>query len=112
MNTEEIQIEFKKAWAALSSLRSGLSDSKSIDEKYVDLFHTELDRLAATGMDLGEFRVPANQMKPVVTSYSPSQGTKYSSARYVDRDLLVIKLDTVLSFFKICDRKVNIGFSG
>ncbi|MGA2481568.1 MAG: hypothetical protein ABSF92_00440 [Candidatus Acidiferrales bacterium] len=100
-----------EAFARLNAVRGNLPDSLVIHEKYVNEFHDILDLLTKeTGTDLSRFRVPASELKRTPTSFTPGRGTRYSEAKYCDRQFLLIKIDSVLGFFKLQTAKSEIGF--
>jgi hypothetical protein len=112
MSTDQ-QVEFKKAYVNLISLKNNLPASKKIPEKYVQLFHAELKRLIDLGStDLKEFMVPESEVNYSLTSYNYMTGGNkhYSKDRYVDREILLIKLDSVLSFLSISGSNTEMGF--
>lgn len=107
------QLETKKAFVNLSSLRKNLPEYGRIEEKYVTIFHTELDRLINLGSsDLVDFKIPSNEIMPNIESYDPfGEAEKLSSEKYVDRNIFLMKLDAVLSYFSLSSPEVEIGFN-
>jgi hypothetical protein len=86
------------AWAQLDAFSKNLP--QSIEEKHVTEFHRLLDLLReATGEDISAFRIPDEEVKPILTSFQrggysgrPGRAT-YSTKKYCDcdRDLMVRK---------------------
>jgi len=107
------QVEIKKAFAILSSLKQNLPTGVQVQEKYVKLFHQEIDRLIGIGFtDLAEFKVPIEEMDHQLTSfnYVTGEDREYSREKYVDRGMLLVKLDAVLSYFELSPGSVEVGF--
>jgi hypothetical protein len=105
--------EIKKAYVNLISLKKNIPQYQ-IKEKYVDMYHTEIDRLIKLGLqDLEEFKIPENEITPRVTSSNMMTNEKtYSSERYVEREIFLIKLDAILSYFEVAQSQTEIGFKG
>ena len=90
----------------LSSIRENIDNIKGqIEEKYVIGYHVALDRLEAMGLDTAEFRIPGSEIRPKATSLPNStfQGQRskppFSSEKYVDKLLLLTKLDSAIKYF-------------
>ncbi len=111
------QDELARAYARLSALRNNIDKMKeySIPEKYVEEFHTVLDRIKGIGIDTSEFRVPDSEVKPRVTMTIHGSGGAeriYSEEKYVDKPFILSKLDAILSYFEIItsEKPKKIGF--
>jgi hypothetical protein len=96
--------EYRKwhlAWAKLDAFSKDLPTS--ILEKHVAEFHTILDLLnEALGEDVSPFRIPSEEVKPIVTSFimgKPRSAT-YSREKHCDRNLLVRRINEVRSYFE------------
>jgi hypothetical protein len=68
-------------------------------------------------LDLNEFRIPDEEVKRRITSSSVSyiggeSHTTYSDDKYVDKTLLLIKIDAILGYFEIVmsEKPKSIGF--
>jgi len=107
------QNEIKKTYAFLISLKKNLPNGKQIKEKYAEIFNNEISRLINLGFtDMEEFKVPNSEIKNRVISYNYITGgdKTYSKDKYVDREILLFKLDAVLTFFDISTPEKEIGF--
>lgn len=111
------QDELARAFAMLSSLRKNIDQITSgVTETYVREFHTVLDRLEGIEIDVSEFRIPDSAVKPRITS-SWFNGERsrynYSDEKYVERLLMLTKLDAILGYFEIItsEKPRKIGFS-
>ena len=104
---------FARAYATLISLRKNIDQMKGDPtEIFVQEYHKVLDRLEGIGKDVSEFRIPDSAVKPRVVSKS-YRGTSYSEEKYVERALILTKLDAILSYFDIItsEKPKRIGFS-
>lgn len=105
-----------RAYATLSALRKNVDNilPGSVSEIYVREFHNVLDKLGNIGIDLSEFRIPSSEIKPHVTAISwgnEGKETRYSEEKYVDKPLILTKIDAILSYFEITmSQKPSIGF--
>lgn len=91
-----------KLLARLTALKNNLP-KWPIPKKYGDEFNLILDELGRiSGENLGEFKLPASEIKPRVTSsnYLTGQVT-YSSESFCDKDFLLMKIDGVLGYFTL-----------
>lgn len=108
---ENIENEIKKSFANLSALKQNLPDKAQVNEDYVKIFHKEIDRLVNLGYkDLEEFKIPNQEITSRQISWNPYRGSKYSEERYVEKGLLLTRLDAVLTFFQIYSEKIEMGF--
>ena len=113
---KENQDAFVRAFAMLSSLRKNIGQMTdySILETYVREFHTVLDKLGTTRVDVSEFRIPDSEVKPRETGGSYVTGERwYSEEKYVDKPYFLTKLDAILGYFEIItsEKPRKIGFS-
>jgi len=108
---ENIETEIKKSFAKLSALKENLPDKARISEDYVKIFHGEIEKLSNLGYkDLEEFKIPNQEITARQVSYDPRRGSRYSEERYVEKGLLLARLDAVLIFFQINSEKIEMGF--
>ncbi|MBT5015917.1 hypothetical protein HN748_02670 [Candidatus Peregrinibacteria bacterium] len=104
------QGELKKAYVKLASLKKHLPSGR-VEEKYADMFNAELDRLIQLGFDVEEFKILESQKERIIDGGNYATGeTHYSKERYVSREILLINLDSVLSYFSIVTPETKIGF--
>lgn len=111
---ENKQDALLRAYATLSSLRKNIDQmtAYSVPETYVREFNTVLDKLEGIDIDVADFRIPDSEVKPRVTSTS-YRGKTYSEEKYVERSLILIKLDAILGYFEIItsEKPRKIGFT-
>lgn|GEM_PF-1311990 len=109
-----------RLYSRLTALKQNLP-KWDINEKYVKDYHDILGLLSEeTNSSLDEFKVPQEEIRPRLTSYTPSipdidQEAKstYSEDRYCEKTLFLTKVDALLSYFKmryLSEEKPNIGF--
>jgi len=97
--TENSQDVLIRAYAMLSALRKNIAQMGAVEETYVREFHTVLTKLEGIGIDVSEFRIPASEVTPLVTSINTLTGeTTYSEEKYVDKPYLLTKLDAILGY--------------
>ena len=95
--------------ARLRALKLNLPDSSSVEEQYVQEFHTLLELLSEmSGRDLTGFRVPDSKLLRIMYD-DPENGDfdgnededapLFSDVRYCARNFLVMQIDGVLIFF-------------
>ena len=116
--TKDNQDTLARAYAMLSALRKNISQIKdySVEEKFVNEFHSVLDKLESVGIKTAEFRIPDSAVQPKITSRVRVGGVErksYSEEKYVDRSFIMTKLDAILGYFEIitADKPKKIGFS-
>lgn len=93
-----------RAFATLSSLRKNIDQrtAYSVKETYVREFHAVLDKLEGVEIDVTEFRIPDSQVTPRVQIWNYGGGRdSYSKEKYVERVLILTKLDAILGYFEI-----------
>lgn len=94
--------ELAKSLARLTALKNNIPESSWVLQKYADEFNSILKSLVRiSGENLDEFIIPATEIRPRATSWSPSGGTKYSSERYCDKEFILMKIDGVLMYFTL-----------
>ena len=104
-----------RAYSRISSLRANLGPETdlTLHERYVHEFHDALALLTEAEFDVAEFMVPEKELQRDYRGYSPSSGHHYSTELYVDRLLLLTKLDSVLRYFEVArEGQQAIRFSG
>ena len=116
-NKQDILI---RAYAMLQSLRKNIDQIPSnIEEKYAKEFHSALDRLQTIGIDVTEFRIPDSEVQhldisPIRTlTFKGNERAKhYSKEKYVEKPLILTKLDAILGYFEIitAEKPKTIGF--
>jgi hypothetical protein len=110
-----------RVYTRLKSLRNNLPQRYNIHEKYVQEYHEIVNLLSEeTGSSLKEFKVPDEELERKVTSAWPSipylkqkAGRRYSEERRCERNMLVSKLDALLSYFEfkyLSEKRTDIGF--
>jgi hypothetical protein len=117
-------LDINKAMANLNSLRKNLPLSVSINEKYVVMYHDEIDRLKKLGVgNLDDFMVPEKEIQNQITSHAQAipeidqkESLNYSDDRYVEKEIFLSKFDGLINFLQLLfaqvqDRsKEDIGF--
>ena len=114
--TENKQDILARAYATLLALRKNIDQMSSpILEKYVHIFHTELDKLESIGIDVSEFRIPDSEIKPQIIASQYVRGRKEWSHEVfgVEKSFILTKLDAILGYFEIITSETprKIGFS-
>lgn len=99
-----------EAFSRLKSLRQNVPN-RDVDTKFVDEFHQVLDLLETTAsIELKSFRIPASEVRPVITGGNYLTGeTRYSDRPYCDYAFFVMKVDAVLTMFELL---INEGSGG
>lgn len=112
-----------RAYARLSALRKNIDQAimhHGVPETYVREFHAVLTKLEGIGKDVSEFRIPDSEITPRVTAIhtltfanSPKNGADYSKEKYVDKSLILTKIDALLGYFEITtsEKPRKIGFT-
>ncbi|MCA9347357.1 hypothetical protein KC930_02120 [Candidatus Saccharibacteria bacterium] len=109
---------FILCYARLSALKENIPKN-DVSEYYVDEFHDVLEEIMELGSDycdLEKLKVPHSHVKRLTAAYYPDEDeTVYTSEKYVERDILIGKIDAVLNYLRLlakpADRK-RIGFTG
>ena len=116
---ENKQDKLARAYATLKSLRNNIAEMTNVTELYVNELHTVLIRLQGIGMDVSEFFIPDSEIAPRVTvihtltfADTPAGGADFSKEKYVDKSLILTKLDAILGYFEIItsEKPRRIGF--
>jgi len=105
---ENKQDELVRAYATLSALRKNIDQMacNSVAEAYVHLFNEALDRIEGIGVNISEFCIPESGITPRVTSIrtltygDKPAGPEYSKEKYVDKTLILTKLDAILGYLE------------
>ena len=103
-----------EALARLKALRANLPDHDEVEPKYARELHEIIALLEAdSGSDLGSFRVPASEIRPIIVGGNAITGhVDYSEEPYVERAYLLMKIDGVIGLFEILgsQERTRIGF--
>lgn len=97
------QIKLLEAYTRLDGFKNNIPQTpNSVQESYVHQYHLILDLLEETSKyNLSGFRVPPHEISPLIASVDADEGVKYTEGRFCKRPILMMKVDAVLSFFKI-----------
>jgi hypothetical protein len=82
--------ERKRAMALLYAIQSNSMSDYFVKMPFVDEYHSVLDKLAKTGIDVTDFRIPASWMK-IEFGWE-------NLGKVVVRELFLIKLQAILSY--------------
>lgn len=105
------QTEIKKAYVNLMALQKNLPQNHDLEEKYANMFNAELDRLIKLGFEIEDSKIPPQEIRVIVTGSNYVSGeTYYSDDKYVQREILSMKLDAILAYFSISNPETKIGF--
>ncbi|MHB8105555.1 MAG: hypothetical protein ACYDG5_08500 [Dehalococcoidales bacterium] len=99
-----------RAYTILTALKKTVEiiTMQHILETYVDEYHSALDKLADTGIDVSEYRIPDSYVKVIIDPHithvqsfgaGPERYT-YTKEKYVDKPYFLMKLDEVISYFE------------
>lgn len=103
------EVAIIEAYARLKALKEHVP-GPHVDPKYVAEFHQVLDLLEqASGVSLASFRIPASEIKPVITSVRRGGGATYSKEPYCDRSLFDMRVDGVLTMFELITASSGAG---
>ncbi len=110
-------IKIIEAYSRLKSLRENIPTHK-VPNKFVTEFHSILDLLEQkSGANLENFRIPADEVRPVLSSLNYlTKEKKYSKEHYCDHSFFKMKVEAVLMMFDMLissssGSKPPIGFS-
>ena len=102
----EIDIDkLLRCLSLLTALRKNTSGD-SIDEyhglttSHVTEFHSILSTISSIGIDVSEFFVPEQEVKPRVLMSGP-RGTSYSKEKYIRKSLFLTKLDAIIGYLNM-----------
>jgi len=110
-----------RAYTRLKSLKDNLPQGYDIHEKYVQEYHEIVNLLSEeTATPLEEFKVSDGELERKVTSawrsipyLKQKAGRTYSEERRCEKNVLVAKMDALLSYFEfkyLSEKKIEIGF--
>jgi len=106
------QSELKKAYANLIAIKDNLPQRHELEVKFANLVNSEVDRLSRLGLEVEDFKIPANEIKSTFIGGNLVTGeTHYSKEKYVEKEILLIKLDAILTYFSIENQNIKIGFN-
>src|SRR5258705_7566807 len=90
-----------RAYSRITALRENLGKQQDFElhERYVHEYHAALDQLEEAGFEMKEFRVPEKELEKRFLGGN-AYDKRYSEELYVDRLLLLIKMDSVLKYFE------------
>jgi len=118
--TENAQDIVARAYARLLTLRKNVNQvaEYNIEEKYVRECHSVLDRLEDVGIDISEFRILDSEISPIPVSprvVSPGKSSHpihYTKEKYVQKQYVLMKIDSILGYFQIAlsEKPRRIGF--
>jgi len=88
--------ERKRAMNSLRAIREGLENNMcDIENPLVTEYHSALDKLKKTGIDVSDFRIPDSWIQgPDI----PSIYSRLFGGPRVKRELFLIKLDAILQY--------------
>jgi hypothetical protein len=106
------QVTINQAYAKLEALKTHLPEGLCVEEKYVREYHEILTVLEReTGINLSSFRVPREEIGPKVVSSNRLERTvTYAKGNHCDRSYLLMKIERIMSFFRLEASKAAIGF--
>jgi hypothetical protein len=102
----------REVLASLSAQRENLPPADPAKEVYAKNYHEQIDLLEQAGYDVARFRIPSEQIQPIeliagVVTAGVHEPTRYTEEKYIDRSLLLTKIDTVLGFFELDNKKIG-----
>lgn len=106
-----------KALAKLRGIKANIrTDRHEVQEKYVHEYNDTVSHIASSLQDdLDTFIVPTSEIKPTMLSYIPGKETNYSSDKWCETQLLLTKLDSLISYMEMLlareEPKKPMGFS-
>jgi len=106
------QTELNKAFSNISSLKDNLPKSHKINEKYVKIFNSEIDRLTNIGItSIEEYKIPIQDLGNEFLGGNHMTGERrYSDEKYIERNLFLYKIDAILTFFQLEASETKMGF--
>jgi len=107
-----------RAYTMLLSLRKNIDQMTAYNvlETYVSEYHIVLDRLESIEIEVSEFRIPDSAVQPIIdrpiTNVRGEVRKHYSKEKYVEKPLILTKLDAILGYFEIttAEKPKTIGF--
>jgi hypothetical protein len=102
-----------EAYALIRALRNNLDKHYTIEQKYVDQYHAAVDVLESEShKSLSGFRIPESELRRRVEhSNSLTGDVHYSENPECDREMFMVKVDALLTFFDIQTKGAAIGFT-
>lgn len=92
----DMEDELKRAVNSLRAIRESLEDSMSdVTIRLVAEYHSALDKLEKTGVDVSNFRIPDSWVQGPDIPFI--FGRQFGGPR-VKRELFLIKLDSILAY--------------
>ena|SRR5260221_14649635 len=88
---------FRRSLSRLRGLRANVIDPS---EDYVLEYHSIVDSLQSTGIDLTEFKISDTLIAHRVSSVSPRSGVKYTKKRYVEKGYFLAKIDGLIDYLE------------
>jgi len=80
----------KRAMAFLYAIKNNIMSDWKVELPFVEEYHSVLDKLEKTGIDVSDFRIPASWMRIEV-------GYEYKGT-VVRRELFLVKLQAILQY--------------
>jgi hypothetical protein len=107
------QAMLTQVFESLRNLRNIINTPCKVEETYIREFHNALKTLESLGWNVNEFYISEGEIKSRLTAITSDGRESYSPEKYVDRDLLLKKLNSLLLSFKLtCEEdKIIISFS-
>jgi len=105
MVTEEDKDKLIRALSLLNALHqnssgNSIEEYNSLTTSHVNQLHAILSSISSVGIDVTEFFIPEEEIKPRVTSISTlgGGGTTYSEEKYIRKSLFLTKLDGIINY--------------
>jgi hypothetical protein len=93
MNNTDHDDPIRRAYANLMSLRANLQPGYVTDTIYYTMFDNALDQLQQAGANVSEWRIPRQ------------------SVGNLDSGEITVRIDAILTYFKVVQEKIPIGFA-
>jgi hypothetical protein len=93
--------DIAKSLALLTGLKNNMPEGRhqEVESKYVNQYLYAVELLEKeTGEDLSEFKIPLSMVKAQVIM-SSQRGNVYTDDSYCPRAFLLVKIDSILSYF-------------
>jgi len=106
MSTEGNTDKILRALALLTALRQNTSSESiteynSLSTSHVTQFHEILNSISSIGIDVKEFFIPDQEVKPKLLSISSVSGPRYSEERYIRKSLFLTKVDGIMNYLEM-----------
>jgi len=97
------------AYGRLAEIKASIHRDihEQVPERHIAMYHGVLQQLAEIGFDISIFKVP-DEWKKRWIGRSGDGGSLDDRIGYVDRALLLTKVDSLLSYFKV----ESVAFTG